>query len=93
MPGIDIGALFIGRENREGNNGSGVAMEDDAHDFLEVILHRLWEGRFGRRRKTTKTTEMSRDDKHEEDAMMRSMFETLCKGEPSSLLSTAHPKR
>ena len=42
---------------------------------------------------TTKTTEMSRDDEHEEDVMTRSMFETLCKGEPSSLLSTACPKR
>ncbi len=26
---IDIGALFIGREDREGDDGSGVAMEDD----------------------------------------------------------------
>jgi hypothetical protein len=29
MPVIDIGALFIGREDREGDDGSGVAMEDD----------------------------------------------------------------
>ena len=29
MPAIDIGALFIGREDREGNDGSGVATEDD----------------------------------------------------------------
>jgi hypothetical protein len=29
MPVIDIGALFIGREDREGDNGSGVATEDD----------------------------------------------------------------
>jgi hypothetical protein len=29
MPGIDIGALFIGREDREGNDGSGVETEDD----------------------------------------------------------------
>jgi len=49
---------------------------------LEVILHRLWEGRFGRRRTTTKTTEMSRDDEHEEDIVMWLMFETLCEGEP-----------
>jgi hypothetical protein len=35
-----------------------------ARDFLEVILRRLWEGRFGRRRTTTKTTETSSDDKH-----------------------------
>jgi hypothetical protein len=42
---------------------------------------------------TTKTTEMSRDDEHEEDVMTRSMFEMLCKGEPSSSLSTACPKR
>jgi hypothetical protein len=32
-----------------------------AHDFLEVILCRLWEGRFGKWRTTTKTTETSRD--------------------------------
>ena len=63
MPVIDIGALFIGREDREGDDGSGVATEDDddtdaeaggyARDFLEVILRRLWEGRFGKRRTTT----------------------------------------
>ena len=29
MPAIDIGALFIGREDREGNDGSGIAREDD----------------------------------------------------------------
>ena len=56
MPAIDIGALFIGREDREGNDGSGVAMEDDddanaeageyVHDFLEVVFRRLWEGFF-----------------------------------------------
>ena len=48
MPAIDIGALFIGRENREGDDGSGVATEDDgnadaeagecARNFLEVVL-------------------------------------------------------
>ena len=103
MPAILIGALFIGREDQEGNDGSSVVADDDedtdaeaggyAHDFLEVLLHRLWEGRFGRRRTTTKTTEMSRDYEHKEDVMMRSMFETLCVGEPSSLLSTACPKQ
>ena len=103
MPAIDIGALFIGREDREGDDGSGIATEDDddtdveaggyARDFLEVVLRRLWEGRFGRRRTTTKTTETSRDDEHEEDVVMRSMFETLCKSEPSLSLSTARPKR
>jgi hypothetical protein len=41
---------------------------------------------------TTKTTETSRDDEHKEDVVMRSMFETLCKGKPLSLLSTACPK-
>jgi hypothetical protein len=103
MPAIDIGALFIGREDREGDDGSGIAMEDDdntdveaggyACDFSEVVLRRLWEGRYGRRRTTTKTTEASRDDKHEEDVVTRSMFETLCEGEPLSSLSTARPKR
>ena len=29
MPVIDIGALFIGREDREGDDGSGVTTEDD----------------------------------------------------------------
>jgi len=81
MPAIHIGALSIGREDREGNNGSGVATEDDddtdaeaggyARNFLEVVLRRLWEGRFGRNRTTTKTTETSRDDDHEEDIVTR----------------------
>jgi hypothetical protein len=103
MPAIHIGALFIGREDREGDNGSGVATEDDddtdaesggyARDFLEVVLRRLWEGRFRRRRTTTKTTETSRDDEHEEDAVTPWMFETLCEGKPLSSLSTARPKR
>jgi hypothetical protein len=48
MPVINIGALFIGREDWEGINGSGVATEDDgdtdaeaggyARNFLEVLL-------------------------------------------------------
>ncbi len=56
MPLINIGALFIGREDWEGNNGSSVVAEDDdnadaeageyARDFLEVVLHRLWKGAF-----------------------------------------------
>ncbi len=29
MPAIDIGTLFIGREDQEGDNGSGFATEDD----------------------------------------------------------------
>jgi hypothetical protein len=29
MPAIDNGTLFIWREDREGNDGSGVAREDD----------------------------------------------------------------
>ena len=103
MPAIDIGALFIGREDWEGDDGSGIATEDDdntdveaggyARDFLEVVLRRLWEGRFGRRRMTMKMTEMSRDDEHEEDVVTWSMFETLCEGKPSSSLSMARPKR
>jgi len=103
MPAIQIGVLFIGREDREGNDGSGVATEDDddtdteaggyARNFLEVFLRQLWEGLFGRRRTTTKTTETSRDDEHEEDVVTLSMFETLCEGELSSSLSTARLKR
>ena len=48
MPVIDFGTLFIGWEDRKGDDGSGVATEDDddtdveaggyARDFLEVIL-------------------------------------------------------
>jgi hypothetical protein len=95
--------MFIGREDREGNDSSAVASEDDdntdaeagvyARDFLEVILCRLWEGCFGRRRTTTKTTETSRDNEHEEDIVTRSMFETLCEGKPSLSLFMARPKR
>jgi hypothetical protein len=88
MPAINISALLIGREDREGNNGSGVAAEDDdntdaeaggyVRNFLEVVLRLFWEGRFGRRRTTTKMTEMNRDNEHKEDIVTRSMFETLC---------------
>ena len=48
MPVINIGALFIGREDQEGNDGSGIATEDDddtdaeaggyARNFLELVL-------------------------------------------------------
>ena len=38
-------------------------------------------------------TETSRDNKHKEDDMMQLMFEMLCKGKPSSSLSTAYLKR
>ena len=103
MPAINIGTLFIVREGWEGDVGSGVATEDEddtnaeaggyTSDFLEVVLCRLWIGHFGRRRTTTKSAETSRDDEHEEDVVTRSMLEMLCKGEPSSLLSTAGPKR
>ena len=102
MPAIVIGVLFIGREDWEGDNGSGVTTEDDddtdaeaggyARDFLEVILRQFLEGHFGRRRMTMQTTETSRDDEHEEDIVTRSMFEMLCEGKPSLLLSTARPK-
>ena len=36
MPGIDIGALFIGWEDREGDNDSGVATEDDDDTDVEA---------------------------------------------------------
>ena len=94
MPAINTGALFIGRKDWEGDDGSRVATEDDddtdaeaggvrARNFLEVVLRRLWEGHFGRRRTAMKMTEMSRDNKHEEDIIMQSMFEMLCEGKPS----------
>ena len=92
MPVIDIVALFIGREDREGDDGSDVATEDDDDTVAERGGTHAWAGRFGRRRTTTKT-EASRDDEHEEDVATRSKFETLCEGEPSSSLSTARPKR
>ena len=103
MPAIYIGTLFIGREDWEGDDGSGVATEDDddtdaevggyACNFLEVVLCRLWEGSFGSRRTAMKMTETSRDDEHKEDVVMRSMFEMLCEGKPSFSSSTARPKR
>jgi hypothetical protein len=94
MPVIDIGALFIGREDREGDDGSGVMMEDDDDTDAEAGPRgtRAYAGHFGRRR-TTMKTETSRDDEHEEDVTTRSKFEMLCEGEPSSSLSTACPKR
>ena len=36
MPGIDIGALFIGREDWEGDDGSGIATEDDDDTNVEA---------------------------------------------------------
>jgi hypothetical protein len=36
MPGIDIGALFIGREDREGDDDSGVATEDNDDTDVEA---------------------------------------------------------
>jgi hypothetical protein len=36
MPAIDIGALFIGREDREGNDGSGTVTEDDDDTDVEA---------------------------------------------------------
>ena len=35
-PVIDIGALFIGREDREGDDGSGIATEDDDDTNVEA---------------------------------------------------------
>ena len=90
MPAIDVGALFIGWEEWEGNNGSGVATGDDDHadaeageyarKFLEDALSQLWEGLSGRRMITAKTMEASRDDKQEEVIVPQSMFEMLCEG-------------
>jgi hypothetical protein len=51
MLAINIRALFIGRKDREGDDGSGIMTEDDAdadaeageyaRDFLEVVLRQL----------------------------------------------------
>jgi len=81
IPVIDIGTLLIGQEEREGDDSSGVVMIDNdnsdaevekyAHNFLEVTLSRLWEGLFGRRTTTAKMMEMSRDNVHEEDVVLR----------------------
>jgi len=75
MPAIDVGALFIGQEEPEGNAGSGVATEDNddadmeagkyTRNYLKVALSQLWEGLFGRRTTTAKTMETCRDDEHE----------------------------
>ena len=80
MPVIDVGTLLIGQEEQEGNDSSGVVMEDNdnddaeageyAHDFLEVTLRRLWEGLFGRRTTTAKMMETIRDNVHEEDVVL-----------------------
>ncbi len=48
MPAIDIGALFIGWEDREGNDGSGVTMEEVRARFLgarppPTLGRRFWE--------------------------------------------------
>ena len=94
MPAIDIGTLFIGREDWEGNDGSGVAMEDDDDTDAEVGGYACnFLESFGSRRTAMKMTETSRDDEHEEDIMMRSMFEMLCEGKPLFSSSTPRPKR
>ena len=36
MPAINIGALFIGQEDWEGNDGSSVAIEDDNDTDVEA---------------------------------------------------------
>ncbi len=92
MPVINIGALFIGREDWEGDDSSGVATEDDNDTGVEVVGYARLGRAFGERRTTTKTA-TSRDDEHKEDVATRSKFETLCEGEPLSSLSTARPKR
>jgi hypothetical protein len=50
MPAIDVGALFIGREEREGNNGSGVTTEEDdgASGSTLAISWRSRSANFGR---------------------------------------------
>jgi hypothetical protein len=80
MPAINTGTLFIGREDREGDDDTNAEAGGYARNFLELVLPRFWEGGFGRRRTTMKTTETSRDDEHKEDVVTRSMFEMLCKG-------------
>ncbi len=90
MLAIDVGTLSIGREGREGDEGSGIATEDNdgadaeageyVRDFLEVALSQFLEGRFGRRTTMTNTTETSRDEEHKEGVMLQSMFETFCEG-------------
>ena len=64
MPAIDNGTLFICREDWEGDDGSGSQQRITTtptrkrggyeRNFLEVILLRLWEGRFGRMRTAMK---------------------------------------
>ena len=61
MPVIDIGALFIGWEDREGDDGSGVATEDDDDTDAEAGGYaRL--GRAFREEEDETKTETSRDE-------------------------------
>jgi hypothetical protein len=46
MPVIDIGTLFIGREDREGDDGSGVETEDDDDTNAEAGGYAHWGGAF-----------------------------------------------
>jgi len=78
---------------REDNDDTDAEAGGYERNFLEVVLLRLWEGRFGRMRTAMKMTETSRVNKHKEDVMTRSMFEMLCEGKPSLSSSTARPKR
>ena len=98
MPGIDIDTLFIGREDQEGDMAAALQRRMTmTPTWKRGVGARFLGGRppptLGERRMTTKMPEMSRDRKHEEDIMMRLMFETLCKGKPLLSLSTARPKR
>ena len=79
MPEIHIGVLLIRREDWEGDDGSGVGMEDDEGSDAEAggtraISWRLSCADFG-------------------DVVTRSMFETLCEGKLPLSLSTARRKR
>jgi hypothetical protein len=103
MPAINIGTLFIGQEDWEGDDGSGVATEDDNDTDTEAggVRARFLGGHpsptlggaFREDEDGNEMMETSRDNKHEEDIMMRSMFETLCEGKPLLSSSMDHPKR
>jgi hypothetical protein len=93
MPVIEIGALFIEREDREGDDGSGVATEDDDDTDAEAGGYACLDRVFREEEDDNKDRD-KQGQRARRSIETRSKFEMLCKGEPSSSsLSTARPKR
>ena len=87
-----MSSRVIGLEDWEGNNGNSVVTEDDDNDdadaeageyvcdFLDVGLQQLCEGHFGRTAPMTMMMQTSREDEHDEDAMVHSRKTRLARG-------------